>query len=67
MSLTKIVVDLILGLMTHSIPIPVNWEYSGESFSYSELLNFERTFNTDLNNDGKIGDTISEKLSEHNQ
>ena len=42
------------------------WEYSSESFTYSELLNFERTFNTDLNDDGKIGDTISEKLSEYN-
>ena len=30
-----------------------NWEYSGGSFSYSELLNFERSLNTDLNNDEK--------------
>ena len=43
------------------------WEYSGGSFSYSELLNWERSFNTDLNNDGKIGDTVNEKLAEHSR
>ena len=40
-----------------------NWEYSSGTFTYSELLNFEKSFNTDLNNDGKIGDTITEKFS----
>jgi len=43
------------------------WKYSGGSFTFSELLNFERSFNTDLNNDGKIGDTVNEKLAEHSR
>ena len=43
------------------------WEYSSGSFTYSELLNFEKAFNTDLNDDGKVGDTITEVFSQHSQ
>ena len=50
----------------HSIQTLVNGNILLDH-SYSELLNFEKAFNTDLNDDGKVGDTITEVFSQHSQ
>ena len=51
--------------MMHSIQT-LEWE-DFLIITYSELLNFEKAFNTDLNDDGKVGDTITEVFSQHSQ